>query len=97
MAITDDSLSESDEQFFLDHLLVDPQGYNITLDPSSAQITIIDDDGKFVVVYLFVFISLCFNPTAITSAIVVVTRRRTIFHCTTSFMHQHYYHYALPN
>ena len=47
VAITDDSLFEFNEQFSLDLLLVDPQGYNITLDPSSAQITIIDDDGKF--------------------------------------------------
>ena len=53
VAITDDSLFEFNEQFSLDLLLVDPQGYNITLDPSSAQITIIDGDGKLCFVFLF--------------------------------------------
>ena len=50
IAIADDSLFELDEHFFIDLFLTDTQGYNITLDPNSAiaQITIIDDDGKFV-------------------------------------------------
>ena len=54
VAITNDTSYESNEHFFVD-LLVDAQGYNITLDPNSANITIIDDEGKFVFVCLFVF------------------------------------------
>ena len=55
VAITNDTSYEFNEHFFVDLLLVDAQGYNITLDPKSANITIIDDEGKFVFVCLFVF------------------------------------------
>ena len=53
VAITDDSSYELNENFSV-HLQVDSHCYNITLDPNSAQITIFDNDGKFVFVCLFV-------------------------------------------
>ena len=52
VAITDDSLSEFNEHFSVDLLLVDAQGYNIKIDPISANITIIDDDGKLLLYYI---------------------------------------------
>ena len=84
VAITNDSSYESNEHFSVD-LQVDAQGYNITLDPNSANITIIDDEGQFVFVCLFV----CFLIRLLSQVPSVATCRRTIFHSTKFFMHQH--------